>query len=103
MWIDPSTVHALDNPARRDELPRAGDVIVDIGAGRGEDVFAFSRAVGLEGRVYAIEPHPVSFAALEKLYERNGLRNVTTINCACVEESADLEIETLPVWESNYV
>jgi FkbM family methyltransferase len=173
MWIDPSTVHALDNPARRDELaraataaaraaapgvdieilwdgmwvrrvgahyfadpgmfdmaepnwhrwshtaekylrdaddywfhvykPRASDVIVDIGAGRGEDVFAFSRAVGLEGRVYAIEPHPVSFAALEKLYQRNGLRNVTTINCACMEESADLEIETLPVWESNYV
>src|SRR5215472_17240135 len=41
--------------------PHAGDTIVDIGAGRGEDVFAFSRAVGPEGRVFAIEPHPVSF------------------------------------------
>ncbi len=83
--------------------PRLGDVIVDIGAGRGEDVFAFSRAVGPEGRVYAIEPHPASFAALEKFIERNGLRNATAIKCACVEEPADLEIETLPVWESNYV
>ncbi len=26
--------------------PRSGDVIVDIGGGRGEDVFAFSRAIG---------------------------------------------------------
>src|SRR5690348_17122655 len=43
--------------------PCAGDTIVDIGAGRGEDVFAFSRAVGDAGRVVAIEPHPVSFAA----------------------------------------
>jgi len=173
MWMDPSTVHALDNPAGRRELarvatatarasapgvdieilwdgmwlrrvgphyfadpgmfqvaepnwhrwshtaekylrdagdywfhvytPRAGDTIVDIGAGRGEDVFAFSRAVGGEGRVYAIEPHPVSFAALQKFCERNGLQNVTAINRACVDTPADLEIETLPVWESNYV
>src|SRR4051812_15909470 len=40
--------------------PQPGDMIVDIGAGRGEDVFAFSRAVGPSGRVVAIEPHPVS-------------------------------------------
>lgn len=173
MWIDPSIVAALDNPARRQELaraataaacaaapgvdieilwdgmwvrrigphyfadpgmfqvstpnwerwshtaekclrdaddywfhvyrPREGDTIVDIGAGRGEDVFAFSRAVGPSGRVYAIEPHPVSFAALEKLCERNRLPNVTPINRACVDTSMNLEIETLPVWESNYV
>jgi len=173
MWIDPSTVHALNNPAGRQELaiaataaaraaapgvdieilwdnmwlrrvgphyfadpgmfevaepnwdrwsriaekylrdaddywfhvykPCTGDVIVDIGAGRGEDVFAFSRAVGPAGRVYAVEPHPVSFAALEKFSERNRLPNVTTVNCACVDVPASLEIETLPVWESNYV
>jgi FkbM family methyltransferase len=83
--------------------PRPGDVIVDIGAGRGEDVFAFSRAVGPAGRVYAIEPHPVSFQALEKLCTLNGLTNVTRLNYACVDEPASLQIETLPIWESNYV
>jgi FkbM family methyltransferase len=173
MWMDASMVHALDNPAGRQELaraatavaraaapdvdieilwdgmwlrrvgphyfadpgmfqvaepnwerwshtaekylrdaedywfhiykPSAGDVIVDIGAGRGEDVFAFSRAVGPDGRVFAIEPHPISFAALEKLTERNRLTNVKAINRACVDATANLEIETLLVWESNYV
>jgi FkbM family methyltransferase len=83
--------------------PRAGDVIVDIGAGRGEDVFAFSRAVGPEGRVFAIEPHPVSFAVLEKFCRLNRLDHVTRIQRACVEERGLLQIETLPVWESNYV
>jgi FkbM family methyltransferase len=83
--------------------PCVGEVIVDIGEGRGEDVFAFSRAVGPDGQVYAVEPHPFSFAALEKFNERNRLTNVTTINRACVNVSANLEIETLPVWESNYV
>jgi len=83
--------------------PRAGDTIVDIGAGRGEDVFAFSRAVGPDGHVWAIEPHPVSFAALRKLCELNRLDNVTALNYACMDRAADLQIETLPVWESNYV
>jgi len=83
--------------------PQPGDVIVDIGAGRGEDVFAFSRAVGAAGRVWAIEPHPVSFAALGKLCELNRLSNVTALNCAAMDRAAELQIETLPVWESNYV
>lgn len=83
--------------------PRVGDVIVDIGAGRGEDVFAFSRAVGPQGRVYAIEPHPVSFQVLEKFCALNKLANVKALNLACVDMPAHLQIETLPVWESNYV
>jgi FkbM family methyltransferase len=83
--------------------PRAGDVIVDIGAGRGEDVFAFSRAIGPDGRVWAIEPHPVSFEVLRRLCELNRLVNVTALNYACMNQTGELQIETLPVWESNYV
>jgi FkbM family methyltransferase len=83
--------------------PRPGGVIVDIGAGRGEDVFAFAQAVGPEGRVFAIEPHPVSFRALEKFCALNRLTNVTALNYACTDEPAQLQIETLPVWESNYL
>ncbi|MBZ2179057.1 MAG: FkbM family methyltransferase [Acidobacteriota bacterium] len=83
--------------------PQAGDGIVDIGAGRGEDVLVFSEAVGPEGHVWALEPHPVSFLALRKLCEWNGLRNVTVRQVACIERTETLQIETMPVWESNYV
>jgi FkbM family methyltransferase len=83
--------------------PRPGDTIVDIGAGRGEDVFAFARAVGPAGRVWAIEPHPVSFAALDRLCDLNRLANVTRLQRACMDRPGQLQIETLPVWESNYV
>ncbi len=83
--------------------PRAGDVIVDIGAGRGEDVFAFSQAVGAEGHVVGVEPHPESFAILRRFCELQGLSNVTALNYACTGAPAELQIETLPVWESNYV
>lgn len=83
--------------------PRPGDLIVDIGAGRGEDVFAFSKAVGESGRVIGVEPHPETFAILRKFCELQELSNVTALNVACTAAPAELQIETLPVWESNYV
>ncbi len=83
--------------------PAIGDVIVDIGAGRGEDVFVFSRAVGATGQVWAVEPHPVSFLALRKLCEWNDLSNVRVLNYASTEQPGSLQMETMPVWESNFV
>jgi FkbM family methyltransferase len=83
--------------------PSPGDTIVDIGAGRGEDVFVFSRSVGPTGKVWAIEPHPTSFLALRKLCQWNQLTNVHLRNYACTSDSGLLQIETMPVWESNYV
>jgi FkbM family methyltransferase len=80
--------------------PQPGDVIVDIGAGRGEDVFAFARTAR---EVIAIEPHPVSFLALRKFCDWNRLSNVTALNLACVGKPGAMQIETLPVWESNYL
>lgn len=82
--------------------PKPGDVVVDIGAGRGEDTFAFSRAVTASGRVFALEPHPVSFAALNKFCSLNGLSNVAVLNLACVAQPGKLQIETLQDWPSNY-
>src|SRR5262245_5196542 len=52
--------------------PQAGDIIVDIGAGRGEDVYAFSQAVGETGHVIAVEPHPESFSILRRFCELHG-------------------------------
>ena len=59
--------------------------------------------MGPAGRVFAIEPHPVSFGELQELCAMERLDNVVCVNYACVDEPAGLQIETLPVWESNYV
>ena len=83
--------------------PQAGDVIVDIGAGRGEDVFAFSEAVGPGGAVWALEAHPGTFQLLERFCQKNGLTNVRCVHRAAMDRRAMLHIETLPVWESNFV
>ncbi|MBI4889344.1 MAG: FkbM family methyltransferase [Acidobacteria bacterium] len=83
--------------------PRTGDVIVDIGAGRGEDVYAFSRAVGPSGRVWAVEAHPESFLVLQQFCAEHKLSNVVCLNLACLDRPGQLQIETLPIWESNFV
>ena len=83
--------------------PHEGDVIVDIGAGRGEDVYAFSLAVGPEGRVWAIEAHPENFRHLTDFCQAYGLANVTCLNLACADRPGQMQVETLPVWDSNYV
>jgi FkbM family methyltransferase len=83
---------------------RAGDVIVDVGAGRGEDVFAFSRAVGAEGRVFAIEAHPISFAILRNFCRLNRLDNVVPLEFAVASKSGTLALsDEKSAWMENSV
>jgi FkbM family methyltransferase len=84
--------------------PHEGDVIVDVGAGRGEDTFAFSRAVGKKGRVIAIEAHPPSFAILEKFCTLNGLKNVTALQLALMDKPGKVRIHPFDSsWTGNAV
>ena len=79
----------LDEFARtvffRGYTPRAGDVIMDVGAGVGEETLTFSRAVGEHGKVIGIEAHPRTFRCLQKLVQYNRLRNVLAIHRAVTE------------------
>jgi len=65
--------------------PRAGDVVVDIGAGVGEETLSFSRAVGPRGKVVCIEAHPRTFRCLEKLVRYNQLVNVISVHRAVAD------------------
>ena len=83
--------------------PRPGDTIVDIGAGRGEDVLAFSQAVGPSGKVLAVEAHPLSFRLLQAFCEVNGFSNVIPVHAAVMDEPGTVTISDDEVWEANTV
>jgi FkbM family methyltransferase len=85
------------------DRPAAGSVIVDVGAGKGEDCVAFSRAVGPNGKVLAVEAHPATFQCLRASIELNGLSNVVPIHCAVTEKPGSVLIETAEDWESSCV
>lgn len=55
---------------------KPGDTVVDVGANVGHYTLLAAKLVGEQGRVFAFEPDPVSFALLERNVRLNGLRNV---------------------------
>jgi FkbM family methyltransferase len=84
--------------------PQEGDVIVDVGAGRGEDTLTFSRAVGETGRVIAIEAHPLSFAILKNFCRLNRLANVTPLHLALMDKPGTVQIaESESSWMENAI
>src|SRR5579862_2578751 len=84
--------------------PKPGDVIVDIGAGQGEDTLAFSSSVGPLGRVLAIEAHPLSFAMLRSFCRLNRLTNVTPLEVALMDKSGIVHVvESTSSWKENTV
>ena len=70
--------------------PQPGHVVLDIGAGVGEETLTFSRAVGPDGKVISVEAHPRTFRCLEKLVRYNQLRNVQALHLAATEPSCSV-------------
>jgi ubiquinone/menaquinone biosynthesis C-methylase UbiE len=80
---------ALDDPARDDyQMPdavvramalREGEVVADIGSGTGYFTVRFARAVGEEGRVYAVDISPDMVRHLNRRLRDADIRNVVTV------------------------
>ena len=63
-------------------LPKEKDIVIDLGAGVGEETIIFSKLVGDLGKVYSIEAHPRTYHCLENLVKSNSMSNVLTSNLA---------------------
>jgi SAM-dependent methyltransferase len=65
-------------PFRADVI-RAGDTVLDIGAGAGTDTLIASRLVGPQGKVFALDITPAMGRRLRGLVTRCGIGNVEVI------------------------
>ncbi len=82
--------------------PRPGDVVIDVGAGVGEEALTFSRAVGERGKVICIEAHPRTCHCLENLVHYNSLENVIPIHMAVTDtDSGNVMIEDSDAYLNN--
>jgi FkbM family methyltransferase len=99
----------LQQKARRDQAiensrdywfyrykPKSGDVIVDIGAGIGDELALFSKSVGEKGIVLAVEAHPKTFDRLQKTCHYSKLQNVLLRQYAVSESRGKVSIEDGP-------
>lgn len=73
-------------------VPGAGDVVVDVGAGYGDEALVYSDLVGASGRVMSIEAHPKMFACLQRTCSENALSNVVPIHAAASEMRGEVFI-----------
>jgi arsenite methyltransferase len=58
---------------------RAGDTVLDIGAGAGTDTLIASRLVGPRGKILAVDITPAMVRRLRELVARHGILNVEVI------------------------
>jgi FkbM family methyltransferase len=71
-----------------------GGVFIDVGANVGTYALAMARDVGENGKVIAIEPHPVTHARLAFNHAASGYGQVRLVQAACGSEDGELLIET---------
>lgn len=83
--------------------PSQGDVIVDVGAGVGTNIPTFAGAVGLQGRVYAIEAHPGTHTLLERMVHWNRFSNVTCVHKAILGERGERFITSRADYAGNRI
>ena len=96
----------LLNPLSSPEIwryfrPRAGEVVVDVGAHVGKYAVVAARHVGEQGKVVAIEAHPDNFQALLHNLILNDLHNVTPLNVAAYSEDGKT-MRLFGHWDSAY-
>jgi FkbM family methyltransferase len=61
-----------------------GDIVIDIGAFRGETAIVFADSVGKKGKVYAFEPIKTSYELMKQNVNNNGLMGIIeTVNMGC--------------------
>jgi FkbM family methyltransferase len=72
----------------------SGGVFIDVGANVGTFAMSLARHVGPNGKVIAIEPHPVTFARLAFNRTASGFDQVTLIAAAAGDADGELLIET---------
>jgi len=61
---------------------KEGMTVLDMGANIGHFTLIAARLVGVNGKVYAFEPTPITFGLLEKNVDKYEFQNVTLVNKA---------------------
>ena len=72
--------------------PKAGDIVLDVGAGIGEEAMVMSPLVEPNGRIISIEAQPTVFRCLERTIALSRLTNVRAIHCAVADKPGTARI-----------
>ncbi len=74
---------------------KSADVVIDYGCGPGDYIKFASAAVGVKGKVYAVDIHKLAIKSVKKKIKRRDMANVTPVladgySCSIEDNAADL-------------
>jgi ubiquinone/menaquinone biosynthesis C-methylase UbiE len=69
--------------------------VMDYGCGTGSFTFAAAHRVGPEGKVYALDLHPVAMEKVQKEALKKGLANIETVQTSCITQLASGSIDVV--------
>jgi ubiquinone/menaquinone biosynthesis C-methylase UbiE len=78
---------------------RPGRRVLDYGCGPGGYLEGAASLVGSEGRVYALDVHPLAVRAAERIAARKGLANVEAIRSDCATGLADGSLDVVLLYD----
>jgi ubiquinone/menaquinone biosynthesis C-methylase UbiE len=79
---------------------REGFRVLDYGCGPGSYVRAVSQIVGISGRVYALDIHPLAVESVKKIAEKHHLTNVETILSDCKTRLPDESTDVVLLYDT---
>lgn len=82
--------HEVETIAQLDKLAKPGMTMLDIGAHVGYYSNRYAKELGKNGRIFAFEPHPRTFATLQHNVKQ--LPQVTAVQLALAEEEGTAEL-----------
>ena len=82
--------HETETIAQLDQLAAPGMTMLDIGAHVGYYSRRYAKALGSNGRIFAFEPHPRTFATLQHNVKK--LPQVTAVQLALAEKEGTAEL-----------
>ena len=102
VWLDEQTYDFVVPYLREEYEPELsrfvsgllgpGDVFVDVGANIGHFSLLAAPVVGSDGEVWALEPDPLAFHALQRNVEVGGHENIRALNIAVAAEEGTVTL-----------
>jgi FkbM family methyltransferase len=97
VYCPPTVLDYLFMTIREEDIiehfqPKQGDIVIDVGAHLGRYALISSYKVGKEGKVIAIEAHPMICEKLNKNLELNKVTNTIILNYAVHSEKTKLKL-----------
>jgi len=82
---------------------KQGSVVLDFGCGPGNFTIAAAEMTGADGRVCALDIHPLAVKITEKAAARKGLRNVETIRSDCATGLKDKSVDVILLYDTLHM